>query len=162
MKDLTGARQQYAHLLLVLKVPLQFHWIPASSCKEIVRKRLLLYKHTALLIKGHNSVLKGRTGIRRWFAHLIFVLMVPIKFRWISASSCREVAQKLLLLYMHTVYLVKGHKSVMKSLTQARQQYAHLILVLMVPIQFYWIPGRSCRELVRKRNSDGRMDGRTL
>jgi hypothetical protein len=48
------------------------------------------------------TVFNGLIITRQAYAYLLLVLMVPTKFHWNPTSSCREIAQKQILLYMHS------------------------------------------------------------
>ena len=51
----TGTCWRYAHLQLVLNLPMKFPWIPSSGCCEITRTRLVLYYTICSMIRNYNS-----------------------------------------------------------------------------------------------------------
>jgi hypothetical protein len=90
LKGLTSTVRRHSHLLLVLRVLTNFQWNPASTCREIVRKQMLLCIHSASLIRDYNSVLKGPTGTVQLHANLLLELEVLTHFHWIHLGHIKR------------------------------------------------------------------------
>ena len=79
---------RYAHLQMVLNLPMKFYCIPSSGCWEIARTKIMLYYNMCSMIRGYNLCKNPWTGTCWWYAHLLLVPNLPIQFRWIPSKGC--------------------------------------------------------------------------
>jgi hypothetical protein len=111
-------------------------------------------KSRAITLKNTKNIQTKYPG-----AQLHILINIPVKFYDSRSNTFWGTCDTSWKLQNFT----KSRAITLKLLKISRRKYpgAQLHMLINIPIKFRWIPAISCRELLRKRNSDGRMDGRT-